>query len=381
MSPAPTYSRTAVAAELDSARHATTMLLAPFDDEELATQWSPLQSPLVWDLAHIGHFEDLWIGQRIGGLPPLLEEGEELYDAFMHERSGRGDLPLLRPAAAREYVATVRERTLETLERADLEADDPLLERAFVFGLVIQHERQHRETMLQTIQLSGCPHPGGGPKPVGAPGEVVVEAGPFTLGTTDDAWAYDNERPAHEAETGAFAIDRGPVTNGAYAEFIAAGGYANDDLWSDEGRAWRDEDGATAPLFWGEGVVARFGRDEPLDPDEPVQHVSFHEAEAFARWAGKRLPTEAEWEKAARAEALYGVGEVWEWTSSPFVAYPGFAAFPYEEYSEVFFGHEYVVLRGGSWATHPSVARVTFRNWDYAIRRQIFAGFRCAADR
>ncbi len=306
MTPAPTYSRTAVAAELDSARHATTMLLAPFDDEELATQWSPLQSPLVWDLAHIGHFEDLWIGQRIGGLPPLLEEGEELYDAFMHERSGRGELPLLRPDAARDYVAAVRERTLETLERADPETDDPLLRRGFVFGLVIQHERQHRETMLQTIQLSGCPHPGGGPKPVGAPGEIVVEAGTFTLGTTDDAWAYDNERPAHEVECASFAIDRGPVTNGAYAEFIAAGGYGNDEFWSEEGRAWRDTDGVTAPLFWGEGVVARFGRDEPLDPDEPVQHVSFHEAEAFARWAGKRLPTEAEWERAARAEALTG---------------------------------------------------------------------------
>ena len=195
MTPAPTYSRTAVAAELDSARHATTMLLAPFDDEELATQWSALQSPLVWDLAHIGHFEDLWIGQRIGGLPPLLEEGEELYDAFMHERSGRGELPLLRPDAAREYVAAVRERTLETLERADLEADDPLLERAFVFGLVIQHERQHRETMLQTIQLSGCPHPGGGPSRSARRGEAVVEAGPFTMGTTDDAVGLRQRAP------------------------------------------------------------------------------------------------------------------------------------------------------------------------------------------
>jgi gamma-glutamyl hercynylcysteine S-oxide synthase len=381
VSPASTYSRTAVAAELDSARHATTMLLAPFDDEELATQWSPLQSPLVWDLAHIGHFEDLWIGQRIGGLEPLLAEGEELYDAFMHERSGRGELPLLRPQAAREYVAAVRERTLETLERAELGGDDPLLQRAFVFGLVVQHERQHRETMLQTIELSGCPHPGGGPKPVGAPGEVVVDAGPFTMGTSDDAWAYDNERPSFEVEVPAFAIDRGPVTNGAFSEFIAAGGYARDEHWSEAGRAWRDEEHATGPIFWAEGVVARFGRDEPLDPDEPVQHVSFHEAEAFARWAGKRLPTEAEWEKAARAGVLYGVGEVWEWTSSPFSGYPGFQAFPYPEYSEVFFGDEYVVLRGGSWATHPTVARVTFRNWDFAIRRQIFAGLRCVADR
>ena len=216
---------------------------------------------------------------------------------------------------------------------------------------------------------------------MGAPGEVVVEAGPFTLGTSDDAWAYDNERPAHEAETAAFAIDRGPVTNGAYAGFIAAGGYANDEHWSEAGRAWRDEENPTAPLHWGEGVVARFGREEPLDPDEPVQHVSFYEAEAFARWAGKRLPTEAEWEKAARAGVLYGVGEVWEWTPSPFVGYPGFAAFPYPEYSEVFFGDEHRVLRGSSWATHPSVARPSFRNWDLPQRRQIFAGFRCAADR
>lgn len=356
------------------------MLLAPLDDDELATQWSPLQSPLVWDLAHIGHFEDLWIGQRIGGLPPLLAEGEELYDAFQHERSGRGELPLLRSEAAHDYVERVRERTLQTLEDIPFDGDDPLLERAFVFGLVIQHERQHRETMLQTIQLSGCVHPGGAPQPVAAGGATLVDAGPVSLGTSDEPWAYDNERPAHELDLAAFRIDTAPVTNAAYGEFVAAGGYADDALWSDAGRAWRDEDGATAPLFWGGGTVARFGRDEPLDPDEPVQHVSFHEADAYARWSGKRLPGEAEWEKAARAGLLEGVGEVWEWTASPFAAYPGFRAFPYPEYSEVFFGDEHRVLRGGSWATHPSVARVTFRNWDYPIRRQIFAGFRCASD-
>jgi iron(II)-dependent oxidoreductase len=378
--PAPTDSRIAVAAELDSARHATLVLLSPFDDDELATQWSPLQSPLVWDLAHIGHFEDLWIAQRIGGLPPLLAEGEELYDAFMHERSGRGELPLLRPEAARDYVERVRERTLRTLEEAPLDGDDPLLRRAFVFGLVVQHERQHRETMLQTIQLSGCVHPGGAPQPVGASGDTLVDASPARIGTSDEPWAYDNEQPAHERDVAAFRIDRAPVTNAAWAGFIAAGGYADDALWSEEGRAWRDEDGASAPMFWGEGTVARFGRDEPLDPDEPVQHVSFHEAEAYARWAGKRLPTEFEWEAAARAGVLEGVGEVWEWTPSPFTGYPGFRAFPYPEYSEVFFGDEYRVLRGGSWATHPSVARVTFRNWDYPIRRQIFAGLRCASD-
>jgi gamma-glutamyl hercynylcysteine S-oxide synthase len=356
---ASTHSRTAVAAELDAARHATLVLLSPFDDEELQTQWSELQSPLVWDLAHIGHFEDLWIGRTVGGLPPLLEEGDDLYDAFSHERSGRGELPLLDPAAAWEYVERVRERTLTVLEDADLAAADPLLNRAFVFGLVIQHERQHRETMLQTIQIADLPHPGGAPAPVEGEGEVELAAGAYAVGTSDEAWAYDNEKPSHEVELGAFAIDRAPVTNARYAEFIA-------------------DTGAEPPLYWGEGTVARFGREEPLDPDEPVQHVSFDDAEAFARWAGKRLPTEFEWE--AAAPQLDGVGEVWEWTSSHFLGYPGFEAFPYAEYSEVFYGDEYRVLRGGSWATHPLVARRTFRNWDFPVRKQIFSGIRLARD-
>ena len=375
-----TDSRAAVATELAEARAATFALLEPLSDQELARQWSPLQSPLVWDLAHIGHFEDAWIGQRVGGLPPLLAEGEELYDAFRHARDGRGELPLLDPSAARDYLCRVRDRSLAVLEEAELGlGDDPLLVNGFVFGLVLQHERQHRETMLQTIALSGLPHPGGGPRPVAAGGEVLVESGAFRLGS-DHPWAYDNELPAHECEVGAYRIAAAPVTNADWLEFVADGGYGRRELWSDEGWAWREEEDVRAPLGWGEGTVRRFGRDEPLDPDEPVQHVSFHEAEAFARWAGARLPTEREWEKAARAGLLRGIGEVWEWTASPFAGYPGFRPFPYPEYSEVFFGDEYRVLRGGSWATHPSVARLSFRNWDFPIRRQIFAGLRLARD-
>jgi gamma-glutamyl hercynylcysteine S-oxide synthase len=371
----------AIEAQFDDARRRTLALLAPVAEKALGRQWSPLQSPLVWDLAHIGYFEELWISRGLGGQEPLLREGDELYDAFAHVRSERGELPILRPAAAREYLDAVRERTLATLARVDLESSDRLLARGYAFGLVVQHELQHNETMLQTLQVSGLVHPGGGPAPVSAAGVAVVPAGLARLGVDgEEPWAYDNERPAHEVEVEAFAIDRAPVTNDEYRAFVEAGGYRDERWWSEEGRAWLEESGAEAPLFWEDGAIRRFGVAVPLEPAEPVQHVCFHEAEAFARSAGKRLPTEAEWEAAARAGVLADVGAVWEWTSSPFLGYPGFVAFPYAEYSEVFFGDEYRVLRGGSWATHPTVARTSFRNWDYPIRRQIFAGLRCASD-
>ena len=351
----------AIAAELIRAREATMELLEPVDDELLVAQVSPIMSPLVWDLAHIGWFEELWLVRRDG--EQSLEGFDDLYDAFRHERAERSSLPILQPAEARAYLEAVRRKALRVLE------DEP--RDAYVYGLVVQHELQHQETMLQLLQMLDVPYRPAeadperfAPAPLdGDDGTVHVEAGTYEVGAPERGFAYDNERARHAVELAAFEVDRTPVTNAAYI-------------------AYMEETEAAPPMYWtrdGDGWSrAAMGVNVPVDPARPVVHVSHEEAEAFARWAGKRLPTEFEWEVAA--PRLDGVGGVWEWTSSDFLAYPGFEAFPYDEYSKVFFGDTYKVLRGASWATHPHVARPSFRNWDLPQRRQIFAGIRLAND-
>jgi len=373
--------KTDVVAALERAREATLRLVEPLDDELLLAQVSPLMSPLVWDLAHIGWFEELWLVRRLGG-EAQGERFDDVYDAFRHARSERSGLPILTPREARAYLERVRRDTLQVLEDVSLDDSDPLLRDAYVYGLVAQHELQHQETMLQTIQLSGVEYPAPPLEDMQVAADVLMPGGPFMLGTDDEPWAYDHERPAHVVELPAFSLERNPVTNERFAEFVEDGGYRTRRFWSEAGWSWLQEEQVEAPLYWQrapEGWLRRrFGRSEPVPPAEPVQHVSFYEAEAVAAWAGKRLPTEAEWEKAANE--IERTPWVWEWTSSAFTGYPGFKAFPYPEYSEVFFGDEHRVLRGGSWATDPLVARVTFRNWDFPQRRQLFSGVRLASD-
>jgi iron(II)-dependent oxidoreductase len=426
-----------VAAALDEARGRSLSLLDPLPDESLVRQHSPLMSPLVWDLAHIANYEDQWLVRAITRQPAARPELDDLYDAFRHPRPDRPALPILGPAEARSYGAEIRGRALDVLDGLALDdPTDPLVAGGFVHGMVVQHEHQHDETMLATLQLMAAPgyRPVVAAAPVATPGvepapEVRLPGGTFVMGTSSDPWALDNERPAHVVDVAPFWMDTTPVTNAAFGAFIADGGYADPRWWTAVGWAWRTEAALECPQYWqrvGAGwTIDRFGAIAPPIPDQPVQHVCWYEADAYARWAGRRLPTEAEWEFAAgsgedgrqhrwpwgdteptpahanlwSAASPFGpgavtahpaganrwgvlglIGDVWEWTSSEFTGHPGFAAHPYREYSEVFFGPAYKVLRGGSWATHPSCIRATFRNWDYPIRRQIFAGFRCARD-
>jgi gamma-glutamyl hercynylcysteine S-oxide synthase len=385
---------------LAEARERTLALVEGVDEEDLNRVHDPLNSPLVWDLGHIAAFEELWLCRNQAGLPALHPELLQVYDACETPRADRGAMPYLRRDDALRFLEGVRERTLEVIDRAD----------PYLVEMVIQHEHQHGETMLQTLQLA---EPGTyAPERekdwndvITTPPRVAIPAGRFTLGAPGEAFAYDNEWPAHELDLPAYEIDSRPVSNAGFAEFVEDGGYRWREVWDPAGWEWVQRRGLERPLYWtADGEERRFDRLEPLDPNLPVMHVSWYEADAFARWAGRRLPTEAEWERAAlgteKAEAnldqlafgpkpasapskvgaLGMLGDAWEWTSSHFEGYPGFRHGPYREYSEVFFGGSYRVLRGGSWATRPRVARATFRNWDFPYRRQIFAGFRLASD-
>lgn len=414
---------------LDHARRRT-LTLNDFDDAYLTRQHSPLMSPLVWDLAHVGQQEDLWLLRGGNAVCPgvLPAEADRLYDAFRSTRAERGGMPLLSPSQARSFIADVRVRALDRLASTD----DPAVDDLFPFAMVEQHEQQHVETMYATHQFrDGESLLGAGAElPVGRPlprDTVLVPGGEFVLGVDAayEPWSLDNERPAHVVDLPAYRIGRVPVTNGEWQHFIDDGGYDTPAWWSTRGWNHRVEHELVGPQFWdGDGSRRRFGITEDIPAEEPVQHVCYFEAEAYAAWAGARLPTELEWEKACAwdpglrrrrrwpwgdtaltaalanvggaalrpapvgaypaAASAYGVeqliGDVWEWTSSDFVPWPGFVPMLYARYSLPFFSSGYKVLRGGSWAVAPSAIRPSFRNWDLPIRRQIFCGLRLAWD-
>ncbi|HWX95623.1 MAG TPA: SUMF1/EgtB/PvdO family nonheme iron enzyme [Solirubrobacteraceae bacterium] len=379
---------------MEAAREGTLALVAGLTEADLQRVHSPIMSPLVWDLGHIAAYEDLWLGHRLFGMPLLRPELADLYDAFETPRSVRGEIETLAPLQAREYLAQVRERAVGALSRRGL-GDGTVCE------MVLRHELQHTETMRQTMAIAGLladDDASAMNRPVAEPGEadewIQIPAGPFAMGCGDTRFAYDNERPRHMVDVPAFELARRPVINASWMSFSEGGGYERREWWSDEGWAWKEEHDITRHHAVAAG-----------HPQAAACHVSWFEADAFARAHGARLPSEAEWEKAAtwtqgegetrtrassppgagasadgKVGALDGVWRVWEWTQSHFEGYPGFRAHPYREYSEVFFGEDYRVLRGGSWATSGRVTTATFRNWDLPQRRQIFAGLRLARD-
>jgi iron(II)-dependent oxidoreductase len=391
---------------LTNARQRTLRMLDEIPPEFLTRRVHDFYSPVGWHFGHIARTEEYWVCRALRD--PLRDEalGFLFADLPTNPKENRANLPLKEKIV--DYMRDTREHSLRALEAQDLNVHDPLLADGFAWEFAFQHECQHQETITELqclIQREIGPQER--PEPhiwvQGIKPQMSdVVAGTFVMGT-DWQHAYDNEKPAHEVTVAPFKIGRSPVTAFEWSEFIKDRGYETDSLWSENGRAWRDEEKATRPEYWhvddgGHFIYGPTGL-RAIHPDEPVASVSWHEAQAFAQWRGARLPTEEERELIAHGasprtvapregpdpvSATDGVGEllacIWEWTCSPFMPYHGFEAFPYDGYSLTHMDGRHYVCRGGSWATSAPILRPTFRNWYLPGYRQGFLGLRLAAD-
>ena len=400
---------------MESTRAQTLALMERVPDDFLKVRVHDFYSPIGWHFGHIGRTEELWACETALGKTALDDRLSLLFvNVPENPKDGRVHLPSRDEIVA--YLAETRERALDALDEAEIGADaPPLLRDGYAWEFARLHECQHQETIWELLQLitqaKGDFDPDSKLARVSLDmydtppifpfawqtGPVAIPAGIFLMGS-DDSHSYDNEHPTHRVEVAAFTLDPMPVTVYLWRKFMADGGYRRPELWTAEGWAWREQNGVVAPEYWGVGPTPwsdQFAADDPnvyfyfragglrvMDVSEPVSSLSWYEADAYARWAGKRLPTEAEWEYAASLNLpeLEGMtGAIWQWTASPFLPYPGFVAYPYDGYSKDHMDGNHFVCKGGSWATAPDIARPQFRNWYVPTYRQGLLGLRCAS--
>lgn len=363
----------------------------------MEVRYAPELNPPRWELGHVAWFEERWLARNperlrgVGADPEaglgasLLPRADALYDSSRVAHTARWHLDLPDADRTLRYAAQVRERTLGLLDHAGARADDGAL---YFFRLALAHEDMHAEAAVYMAQHLALPVGGAlertGPAP-GPAGTVACAGGAMALGDPPPGFHFDNEGGRLDVVLAPFEIDRAPVTWGRVRDFVEAGGYDDPQWWSDDGWAWRQRHGSARPRHAvraddgdGRWQRAAFGQWVDLADDEPAMHLCLHEAEAWCRWAGRRLPTEAEWQWAAEHADGFAWGEVWEWTASAFEPWPGFVAHPYRDYSQPWFDGR-PVLRGGSFATAPRMKHLRYRNFFPAARNDLFAGFRSCA--
>jgi ergothioneine biosynthesis protein EgtB len=424
-----------LADQMLSAHQRTLELIDGLTQEQLVGPKLPIVNPMLWEIGHVAWFHEQFILRREYGASPMLARGDDLYDSIAIAHDRRWDLPLYSLREMQDYMARVLDALLGRLPSGMADERD-----SFLYQFTTFHEDMHDEAFTWARQTLAYPTPAfapDGPRRARTPergaigGDATIPGGTFPLGSPPDApFLFDNEKWAHPVAVAPFRMARAPVTNAEFAAFVEDGGYAARTLWCDEGWAWRDAAEARYPVYWkadksGGWTVRRFARWEDLAPGQPVVHVNWYEANAWCRWAGRRLPTEAEWEFAATmrrapdgtlvktrypwgdeapsadrtnldgfrlgcadvGEYVAGdnawgcrqmLGNVWEWTADTFGPFPGFAPDDYEEYSEPLFGTTRV-LRGGAWMTRSRMATSTYRNYFGPERRDVFAGFRTCA--
>jgi gamma-glutamyl hercynylcysteine S-oxide synthase len=437
---------------LREVRERTLALIADLDEDQMIGPRLDIVNPLRWEIGHVAWFQEYWVLRYLNHRAPMLDSGDALYDSARVGHETRWDLPLPSKAQTISYMQRVLDQVVHLYDRKE-KADELTEDEAYFISLVLLHEDMHAEAITYTRQTLGYaaprfkiveeiarPHSSGGVDEIRKPtdvtdelGDALVPAGTLVLGSTPGKrFLFDNEMSAHEVEIQSFAISRTAVTNAQYAAFVDDGGYERQKLWCDEAWRWCESIGAKHPTYWqfteGKWLRRKFDEMVQLEDQLPVLHINWYEADAFCRWAGRRLPTEAEWEMAASAEptrddrgisahkrrfpwgdetptpdranldwremgcldvrslpagdSAFGcrqmIGNAWEWTASAFQPYPGFIAGPYKEYSEPWFGN-HKVLRGGCWATRSHLIHNTYRNFYTPDRRDVWAGFRTCA--
>jgi iron(II)-dependent oxidoreductase len=422
--------------QLIEARSITHALVADLTDQQLLGPQLAIVNPPLREIGHVAWFQEKWALRHLRGRPPLHPDADELYDSAAVAHDTRWDLLLPDRQKTLDRMQDILDRVVVHLE------EDPVTPEVEYFHLLpLFHEDMHAEALAYTRQTHGYPAPrvplapAGPLDPVrpfdfGLSSDAIVPGGEFRLGAEPNTgFVFDNEKWAHPVSVGPYAISRTAVSNAEFAAFVEAGGYQQKRWWSEAGWRWRTENDAAHPVYWqradGGWNARRFDALAPLEPELPVLHVSWFEADAYCRWAGRRLPTEAEWEMAATAEpagdgtwrkrrfpwgddpptperanvdwahrgtvsvgalptgdSYFGcrqmIGNVWEWTADDFQPYPGFVVDPYKEYSAPWFG-SHKVLRGGCWTTRSRLIRTTWRNFYRPERRDVWAGFRTCA--
>ncbi len=408
-------------------------LLDGLSDTQMLGERAHFLEPPIWEMGHVGWFQELWLSRHLDGEATLLPGSDGIYDSFNVSYRQRWDHRYPSRKQTAEYISTVLRRSVDRLESRAPTAKD-----AYFYTLAAQHEDMHAENLTLILQSLGCTRPrlshfdpAATSPPVDSDyqlRDVAVPGGTFLLGASpDEPFVFDNEKWAHPVVIAPFSIASTPVTNADFQAFVDDGGYRRRELWDRRGWDWRRREQAEHPVFWARGGDSRwyersFDAMATLAPWHPVVHVNWYEADAYCRWAGRRLPTEAEWEMAATVEPATGhkrrypwgdgaptaarasldfgaggtidvralpegdspvgcrqmIGNVWEWVADTFQAYPGFECDPYQEYSQPYFGQK-KVLRGGCWTTRTRVIRSTWRNFYMRHRRNIFAGFRTVA--
>ena len=369
-----------------------TTLRFAFDSDDWSVPQRTGLNPIAWELGHLAWFAEFWIlrgphtlgaaGFVDAARPPRIAGPDAIFDSARLAHAERWTAPLPGRAELASTLATQLDACLEALPRDPEDDAGPYFHRLALF-----HEDMHGEAFAWSRATLARPAPAGLEAmpvlPGGAPldlagGELVVGRLPTTPG-----FSFDNELPGCRVRLAPFEIDAAPVTNGAFLRFVEEEGYANAAFWPGPAGAWRQQQDIEHPQRWrraGEGrwQARWFDRWQPLALDAPVVHVNAWEAEAYCRWAKRRLPSAAEWECAAADPRFHWGGSVWEWTADPFLAYPGFAAGPYADYSRPWFG-DHRELRGGSFATQSRLHHPAYRNFFTPERSDVFAGFRTAA--